>query len=110
VSRRAKTPGNQADQSVGVGEVFVEITEKKQAPGSWFFRRGELALGRAKKTARGEKEPRTCTLEDQKLAACDRLIKLRERKCKFRVIGTILAGGWEAKWKFWGKGVRAGWR
>ena len=62
------TPGNQADQDVGVGEVFAEVTEKKQFPGPWFFRRGEIGAWGGQKIARGEKVPRTCTMgEHQKV-------------------------------------------
>jgi len=34
------TQRNQGDQGVGVGEVFVDCTEKRGLPGFWIFRAG----------------------------------------------------------------------
>jgi hypothetical protein len=70
---------------VGVGEVFVEITEKAQFPGSGSFRRSEIGVWWGQKTAPGE-APKTCTSEDQKLAAGDRVTGSREPKWRSQLI------------------------
>jgi len=54
----------------------VEITENKQFR-VLGFPVGELAMA-DQKTASGEKVPRTCTSEDQKLATCDKLTEDRD--------------------------------
>ena len=53
--------------------MFVETAEKKQLPDSCFLGGAELASGGAKKRGFVEKVPELSTLEDQKLATCDKL-------------------------------------
>src|SRR2546422_827140 len=48
-SRRAMKPAKSGDQDVGVGDAFVEITEKTQFPGFGFPGGRNLALGRGKR-------------------------------------------------------------
>ena len=43
------TPAKSGDQDVEVGDVFVEVTEKRQFPGFGFSAGAELALGRGKR-------------------------------------------------------------
>jgi hypothetical protein len=71
------TQQNQADRD-GAGEVFVEITENKQFRVFGFSQWGGIGAWPSQKTASGEKVPRTCTSEDQKLATCDKLTEDRD--------------------------------
>jgi hypothetical protein len=72
------------------GEVFVKITEKKQLPDFEFFRRARSWRLANQKRAPGEKVPKGCNSEINKVAACDRLNQVREPKWESWSIGEIL--------------------
>ena len=62
-------PAKPGGQDVGVGHVFVEITEKAWFPGFRFFRRVEFGAWQRQKKAPGK----NCASEDQDLGVCDML-------------------------------------
>jgi hypothetical protein len=78
------TQRNQADQDVGAGEAFVKCIEKTGLPGFAFSGQGEIGAWLSQRRLLKKKTAKTCTSEDQKLAAGCRMTRNREPKCKSR--------------------------
>ena len=68
------TPAKSGDQEEA-GDVFVEITEKTQFPGFWFFRRVEFGAWQRQKKAPGIK----LRFGGSRLGVCDMLSPIQNQ-------------------------------
>jgi hypothetical protein len=77
---------NQRHHDARVGEVFVEITEKKQLPGFWILPAGRNSSLAEPKDAARRRSSQKLQPGSQKLAVCDRLNPIQEPKWKSWII------------------------